>query len=130
MTDLTLDDALRRLEEAGAIRSRWLPGMQAVFRDGGTERYEDGDGRWAYGDRALDTTDPLTVQGLLLLAREAFDGPAWVAPTGERQWDSEGATLLPVWGCYAGGLTEPLTAGTCRRAVVEAALIAAAERLP
>jgi hypothetical protein len=77
---MTLDDALRTLEEAGRIRSRWLRGMSGVDINGlslvvSNSRTEaEMAGIFGY-PFTVDLSDPLTVQGLLLLAREAWGDP-------------------------------------------------------
>lgn len=62
---------------------RWMSGMLAVFLDGRTERYESGDGAWAYGDRVPDITDPATRGCLLALAREITECPTLHADPAE-----------------------------------------------
>ena len=77
---MTLDDALRTLEEAGRIRSRWLRGMSGVDINGlslvvSNSRTEaEMAGIFGY-PFTVDLADPLTVQGILLLAREAWGDP-------------------------------------------------------
>jgi hypothetical protein len=44
--------------------------MLAFFPDGRTERYEEDDGPWTYGDRGPVVTDPATRGCLVALARE------------------------------------------------------------
>jgi hypothetical protein len=112
VADLTLTEALDTLVRAGRVKSAWLDGMAASirFRDhpcGGIENDRmrvrvriDGDGgpdlsefhwmRIPYSehDPRHDTSDPITVMGLLLLAREAWGEPGlYCRPTiGRAGW--------------------------------------------
>ncbi|MHC4895119.1 MAG: hypothetical protein ACYTFV_17605 [Planctomycetota bacterium] len=156
MGDLTLDDALRKLEESGAIRSRWLPGM-AVAVAGSPVRYRwlrapqryPGGGHFGvavitrdkHGDECNtgatlaplpelvhDTTDPLTVQGLLLLLREAMGDESMYAhpyrhDTEWKAWTVSGWKRSMEFRSAFDGSAKT------ERAAIEAALVACAERL-
>jgi len=112
---MTLTEALDTLFRAGRIKSAWLPGMRVLphgsyYRGGIVWRSDgravcdviDADGdEYRVGGPHPDTSDPLTVMGLLLLAREAlvehdfvvvFDGIAWAAPPRGRQVSIYGPT--------------------------------------
>jgi len=84
---MTITEALDTLVRAGRIKSAWLPGMRDEFGRRVVESMAtpiwlcDGVGPWgavytshdAYAPpEEPDTSDPLTVMGLLLLAREAY----------------------------------------------------------
>jgi hypothetical protein len=68
-------EALAKLVAAGRIRSAWREGMRAVPTRGQSVRidWSRGPCLWAEdGPWAPDLSDALTVQGLVLLAREAW----------------------------------------------------------
>ena len=123
---MTLTDALDTLVRAGRIKSAWLPGMRAVHETEPTTRLQ-----YAHeGVRAKslgythDTNDPLTVQGLLLLAREAYSDPMLhVTP-----WTThDGRDVMVVWARLDGDSGfDGVADGPTEKDAIIAALVAAA----
>ena len=126
---MTLTEALAALEAAGKIWSRWLPGMMDAAGRRFIEHADCSEAAWLWvaddgcewspiEGAAPNTSNPLTVMGLLLLAREAWAYPLVVEyeeQYGWRMWHDRDA----VWVCgeHSWAATEA--------AAIEAALIAA-----
>lgn len=86
-------DAVRELVRLGALRSAWLPGMRGLWSDTVGRSYapraEDHFTHSPWMNRPSarpDTDDPLTVFGLLLLAREAWNEPEMSVQTDCGEW--------------------------------------------
>jgi hypothetical protein len=146
-------EALAKLLAAGCIKSAWLPGM-AGFRDDigkrrrvvetdrrGITRWCDEVGDYAEGDGwnreeiaeewapvAPDLSDALTVQGLVLLAREAWGDPLLhVSPSSQWKvgahvwiaWTYSDAEKVSCWREVARSATEAEAAVTALEAAAE-----------
>jgi len=132
---MDLNEALDRLERAGKVKSRWLPGMldaagMRVFVVGSCPvGVEDGDTRVRPNVQALrhnaryDLSDPLTVMGLLLLAREAWGGDVVARHVGTL------ATGEPEWAACDFMEINSLYGFRSEAEAIIAALVAAAEAL-
>lgn len=131
MADLSrrAGDALRALVAAGRIKSAWLRGMESMSRHRAMRVSDDGwvafraDAFHAEEPVRFDprTDDPLTVFGLLLLAREAWGSSGvWCEP----EFD------LLRWRCwsYGPGFLRNVAHGATEAEAIVAALEAAVER--
>ena len=127
MADLSrrAGDALRALVAAGRITSAWVPGMRASEpgREQGARVCRDDDrmgtlARFLHPGALPDTDDPLTVFGLLLLAREAWDSDRLCVL-------HDGTETVKPWRTWLPG--DPIAYGATEAEAIVAALEAAAD---
>ena len=120
-------DALRALVAAGRIKSAWVPGMRAIEpgRERGARTCRDDDrmgtlARFLYHGALPDPDDPLTVFGLLLLAREAWGEPGLYVGTADGWYVTVPDSAAPWGGRVLTGATEAEAIVAALEAAVEA----------